>query len=180
MNNKILNNKFYPIIFLTIIVFVSIFLLMLVNNITSEKIRLQEEEKILLMLRNIFPDMSNYELKDDIYIVYKDKETIGYAFIAVGKGYGGEINTFVGIDKDFTIKQITVISNSETPGLGAKITESFFTDQFKGLRSSDVKLNKDGGKIDAITGATISSRAVTDSVRQELDKNIEIIKTKNY
>ncbi len=180
MNNKILNNKFYPIIFLTIIVFVSIFLLMLVNNITSEKIRLQEEEKILLMLRNIFPDMSNYELKDDIYIVYKDKETIGYAFIAVGKGYGGEINTFVGIDKDFTIKQITVISNSETPGLGAKITESFFTDQFKGLRSSDVKLNKDGGKIDAITGATISSRAVTDSVRQELDKKIEIIKTKNY
>jgi electron transport complex protein RnfG len=153
---------------------------MLVNNITSEKIRLQEEEKILLMLRNIFPDMSNYELKDDIYIVYKDKETIGYAFIAVGKGYGGEINTFVGIDKDFTIKQITVISNSETPGLGAKITESFFTDQFKGLRSSDVKLNKDGGKIDAITGATISSRAVTDSVRQELDKKIEIIKTKNY
>ncbi|MCE5330077.1 RnfABCDGE type electron transport complex subunit G [bacterium] len=177
---KIMQNKFYPVIFLAIIVLVAVVLLMYVNNITRAKILEQREAKIVNQLKNIFPDVDKYEFKDDIYIILKDNKSIGYAFIAKGKGYGGEIQTLVGIDKDFAVKEITVMSNSETPGLGSKITLSSFTGQFKGLKSSEVVLSKDGGQVDAITGATISSRAVTDSVRKELDKKIEIIKKNNY
>lgn len=177
---KIMQNKFYPVVFLTIIVLVAVVLLMYVSNITRVKILEQREAKILNQLKNIFPDMEKYELKDDIYIILKDGKSISYAFIAKGKGYGGEIQTLVGIDKDFAVKEIIVLSNSETPGLGSKITLSSFTDQFKGLKSKEVVLNKDGGRVDAISGATISSRAVTDSVRDELNNKIEIIKKNAY
>ena len=178
--SRILQNRFYPVIFLVVIVLVAVVLLMYVNNITRAKILEQREAKIVSQLKGIFSDMDKYEFKDDIYIVLKDSQSIGYAFIAKGKGYGGEIQTLVGIGKDFTLREITVMSNSETPGLGSKITLSSFTDQFKGLKSGDVILSKDGGQVDAITGATISSRAVTDSVKKELDKKIEIIKKNNY
>ncbi len=177
---RIMESKFYPVIFLAVIVFVAVVLLMYVNNITTAKILEQREAKIIAQLENIFPDMDSYELRDEIYIVKKNNETIGYTFIARGRGYGGEISTLVGIDKDLAIKEITVLSNTETPGLGTRITLASFSEQFKGLKSPDVVLSRDGGRVDAITGATISSRAVTDSVKKELDKNIEIIKKNNY
>lgn len=177
---RIMENKFYPVIFLAIIVFVAVVLLMYVNNITAPKIIQQREAKIVAQLENIFPEMDEYEFVDEIYIVIKNNETIGYTFIAKGRGYGGEISTLVGIDKDFAIRQITVLSNTETPGLGTRITLTSFYDQFKGLRSPDVVLSRDGGKVDAITGATISSRAVTDSVKKVMDEKIEIIKKNNY
>jgi len=180
IGTRIMENKFYPVIFLAVIVFIAVVLLMYVNNITTAKILEQREAKIVDQLENIFPDMDRYELKDEIYIVIKNNETIGYTFIAKGRGYGGEISTLVGIDKDLAIKQITVLSNTETPGLGTRITLASFSDQFKGLKSMDVVLSRDGGKVDAITGATISSRAVTDSVKKEMDEKIGIIKKNNY
>jgi len=180
IGTRIMENKFYPVIFLAVIVFVAVVLLMYVNNITTAKILEQREAKIVDQLENIFPEMDRYELKDEIFIVIKDNETIGYTFVAKGRGYGGEISTLVGIDKDLAIKQITVLSNTETPGLGTRITLASFTDQFKGLKSADVVLSRDGGKVDAITGATISSRAVADSVKKEMDLKIEIIKKNNY
>ncbi|MHB9126871.1 MAG: FMN-binding protein [Candidatus Humimicrobiaceae bacterium] len=127
---RIMDNRFYPVIFLAVIVFVAVVLLMYVNNITSAKILEQREAKIVAQLENIFPDMDKYELKDDIYIILKNNETIGYTFIAKGRGYGGEINTLVGIDRDFVIKEITVMSNTETPGLGTRITLASFSDLF--------------------------------------------------
>ncbi len=177
---KILNNKIYPIVFLSIIVFIAVLLLMLVNNMTKDKILAEREAKITTVLQKIYPEMQDFELKDNIYIILENADVIGYAFIAIGKGYGGEINTIVGIDKDYKIKEISVVSNTETPGLGTRILETFFTDQFKDLELQDVKLSKDGGKVDAISGATISSRAVTDSVRAAIEKKLEIIKSKNY
>ena len=180
LGTKILNNKIYPIIFLSVIVFVAVFLLMLVNNVTKDKILAEREAKVTNVLQKIYPEMQDFELKNDIYIILEDNSVIGYAFMAVGKGYGGDINTIVGIDKDYNIKEISVVSNTETPGLGTKILEAFFTDQFKGLEIGDVKLSKDGGKIDAISGATISSRAVTDSVRSAIEKKLEIIRAENY
>jgi electron transport complex protein RnfG len=177
---KILNNKIYPIVFLSIIVFVAVLLLMLVNSFTQTKILAEREAKVTTVLQGIYPEMQDFELKDDIYIILKGGDVIGYSFAAVGKGYGGDINTLVGLNKDYTVKEISILSNTETPGLGTKILEAFFTDQFRGLESGDVKLSKDGGKIDAISGATISSRAVTDSVRTAIEEKLEIIKSKNY
>jgi len=172
MRNKILSNKAYPVVFLAVIVVASVVLLMVVNSITSPIVKNMQVEEIKNTLRSIFPEMSEYELEDEIYIIYQDGEKAGYAFIASGSGYSGDIDILVGMDNDFVIKDISVLSQIETPGLGSRITESSFTDQFKGLSATDIALKADGGKIDAVTGATISSRAVVNAVQKKM---IEII-----
>jgi len=173
---KILNNRAYPAIFLVIIVLVSVSLAMVIGNITRVKIIAGREAEIVNQLNVIFPDMQEYKIIDDYYVIYQDKEVAGYAFTATGKGYGGDINMLIGIDRDYHIQELAILSNTETPGLGTKITESYFTDQFKGLGSDDINLGKDGGKIDSITGATISSKAVTEAVKKEMELKIDKIK----
>lgn len=83
----------------------------------------------------------------------------------VTKGYGGEIEVTVGVDNDGTITGVYVGGSnfSETAGLGARTKEAWFGEQFVG-KTSPVSLKKDGGDIDAVTSATISSRAVTKAV----------------
>lgn len=174
MFKKILSNKAYPVVFLAIIVIVSVVLLMLVNSITSPIVKNMQVEEIKNTLRSIFPEMSEYELDDEVYIIYEDGEKAGYAFRASGSGYGGNIDILVGLDSGFGIKGVSILSQTETPGVGTRITESSFTDQFKGLSASDIALKSEGGKIDAITGATISSRAVVDAIREKM---VEIIDT---
>ncbi len=177
---NIIQAKFYPLIFLSIIVFVSVSLLLFISTVTKQKIASERDAQIIEQLKAIFPDMQDYKFnKNNYYEIYSNGNKIGYAFTAKGKGYGGDINIIVGIDKDFIIKSIDIISNTETPGLGTKITESSFKDQFKGLSLNDINLSKNGGKIDAITGATISSKAVVDAVRNELELKIELIKKDN-
>ncbi len=155
----------FPIILLTIVVAVCVSLLSYVDSLTREKISAQEDEAIKSLLTEMFPEMSRYEFKNEIYTVYSDGDKLGYAFLAVGKGYGGDINILVGLSDETTVKGIKIVSQTETPGLGSRITEPFFTDQFAGVAINNVALSRDGGKIDAITGSTISSSAVVDAVR---------------
>ena len=168
MFKKILSNKAYPVVFLAIIVIVSVVLLIGVNSLTSDIVESRRVEEITGILENIFPEMSDYELDDEVYIIYEDGEKAGYAFMASGSGYGGNIDILVGLDSGFGIKGVSILSQTETPGVGNRITESSFTDQFKGLSASDIALKSEGGKIDAITGATISSRAVVDAVKEKM------------
>ena len=92
----------------------------------------------------------------------------GYLFIAYGKGYSSTLETLVGVDANLTITGAKVMSQQETPGLGDRVQEirpgeetPWFTDQFVGKSAeSNLKVTRDGGEIDAISGATISSRAV--------------------
>ena len=163
----------FPVIFITLIVFVAVMLLSVVDGYTREQIEYQEEQKRLGMLTEMFPDMSDYDFEDDIYVIYTDGVKIGYAFLAVGRGYGGTITILVGLENETTIKGIAVVSHSETPGLGARITESSFVDEFAGLNISEAAVKRDGGQIDALTGATISSRAVADAVRTTAMEKIE-------
>jgi electron transport complex protein RnfG len=155
----------FPIILLTIVVAVCVSLLSYVDSLTREKISAQEDEAVKAMLTDMFPEMSRYEFKDEIYTVYSDGSKLGYAFLAIGKGYGGDINILVGLEDATTVKEIKIISQTETPGLGTRITEPFFTDQFVGININDIALSRDGGKIDAITSSTISSSAVVEAVR---------------
>ena len=156
----------FPIIMLTIVVAVCVSLLTCVDSLTRDRIRAQEDEAFKATLTEMFPEMSHYEeLKDDIYTVYSDGSQLGYAFLAIGKGYGGDINILVGLSDATTVKGIKIISQTETPGLGTRVTEPFFTDQFAGIAIEDIALSQDGGKIDAITSSTISSSAVVDAVR---------------
>ena len=100
------------------------------------------------------------------YIVKKDGEVAGYAITASATGFGGPVTVMVGVTADGTVYNTSVLSQSETPGLGAKCTEPEFADQFKSFDPMQKKLSvkKDGGDIDAITASTITSRAYTAAV----------------
>ena len=166
----------FPIIFITAVVFASVGLVTWTDSITKDKIEEQKEQQIQSMLKEMFPSMSEYTFEDDIYTIYSDGAGVGYAFLAVGKGYGGDIDILIGLEDETTIKGITIISQSETPGLGSRIAESSFASAFAGLNINDVVLRKDGGQVDAITGATISSEAVVDAVRTTALEKVKSLK----
>lgn len=151
--------------FITLIVLISISLLAFTDYVTKAKREEQRELRVTEMLSGMFPDMSRYEFIDEIYVVYNDTNIIGYAYIAQGKGYGGYIDILVGLEDENTIKGINIIKHSESPGLGARIIEDEYRDQYIDLDIVDSEMNFDGGEIDSITGATISSKAVADAVR---------------
>jgi electron transport complex protein RnfG len=146
--------------------------------VVRDKIEWQKEQKIQRMLYEIFPNMTEHTLEDDIYMIYSNEAEIGFAFLAVGKGYGGLIDILVGLDNETTIKGVTIVSHLESPGLGARITESSFRDQFAGLNIDDVVLKRDGGQIDAITGATISSGAVVDAIRATVMEKVKSLENR--
>jgi len=166
----------YPVILLAVVVAICVTILTGVGNITLPRIEALEKQKVETMLSEMFPHMTGYTFEDEIYTVYSGDDTVGHAFIAIGKGYGGNINILIGLEDEETIKGIIVISHTETPGLGSKITEDFFTDQFLSVRIDDVALRRDGGQIDAITGATISTRAVTEAVRSTAGEKVDVLR----
>ena len=110
-------------------------------------------------------------------------DLVGYACKAEGKGFSSTIQTIVGVDRLGTIKNIVILDQKETPGLGTKIKENAvyggrnipWYAQFRGKKAGGLAVDKDGGQIAAVTGATISSRATTEAVRvsvQNLKKQL--------
>ncbi|RLF63124.1 MAG: hypothetical protein DRN33_04695 [Thermoplasmata archaeon] len=165
----------YPVLFLTFVVLVAVVVLTLTNSITRDKIALAKKQAVAEMLSALFPNMDSftYDDKTGTYTILADKTTIGYAFTAEGRGYGGPIDILIGLKPDNkTLQGIRIISQQETPGLGAKIVEASFLDQFSGVSVDQVKLARNGGKIDAITGATISSTAVVKGVRNAIEQRL--------
>jgi len=173
------NRGIFPIIFIAIVVLIAVVLLTWTDGCTRDRIAAQEEAKLNRMLTEMFPAMSDYTVEDDIYTIYSDGAGIGYAFLAVGKGYGGDIDILVGLEDETTIKGITIVTQTETPGLGDRVVGSSFTDQFSGLNFGDVALRRDGGQIDAITGSTISSGAVVEAVKREGMEKVKSLKGSN-
>ena len=163
---------------MTIVVFIAVALLGLTDTLVRPKIEWQKEQKIQRQLLEIFPDMTEHILEDDIYIIYSNEAEIGFAFLAVGKGYGGLIDILIGLEDETTLKGVTIVSHLESPGLGARITETAFTDQFAGINISDIALRQKGGEIDAITGATISSRAVVEAIKATAVEKIESLESR--
>lgn len=109
--------------------------------------------------------------KSVVYPAKNGGEIVGYAIEAsTSTGFGGNITLMVGFTPDGAIVKTSVISHAETPGLGAKITESesHFVTQFEGKNPADpnfkLSVKKDGGSVDAITASTITSRAFCDAV----------------
>lgn len=95
-----------------------------------------------------------------VYTVYNGDTLIGYCVESASAGFGGDVALMVGYGADRALLGVSVIAHSETPGLGAKVAESAFLDQFKGQSGALVL----GEGVDAVSGATISSRAVTNAV----------------
>jgi len=168
--------KAFPVIILTAVVAISVTVLTYTDRMTRPEIEAQKETRTEIMLSEMFPEMSQYEFREEIYTVYSDGDEIGYAFIAVGNGYGGDIEILVGLEDETTLKGITIISQQETPGLGTRIAEPSFTDLFIGLDIADVALRRDGGQIDAITSSTISCAAVVDAVMATAMEKVKLIK----
>jgi len=101
-----------------------------------------------------------------------DPQDIGYVVESFGKGYSSYIDTFIATDKDFVVQKINILHHAETPGLGDEIEMPYFKDQFKGKDVDHLKVLKSETTdyIQAISGATISSRAVTeDSVKHGVE-----------
>lgn len=102
-----------------------------------------------------------------VFPAMKDGKLVAVAVEAAGKGYGGDVNVIVGFDVTAdTLVGISVTTHKETPGLGSRIQEPAFTKQFKGKAPEKATLKKDGGDIDAISGATFSSIGSADAVKQ--------------
>lgn len=95
-------------------------------------------------------------------------ETFGYVVTVAPSGFGGAVNTMIGIDNEGVVTGLRVLSHAETPGLGALSTDPSFYEQFSG-KSGSLAVQKDGGEIQAITSATITSRAVTDGANEALE-----------
>ncbi|MEA2055230.1 MAG: FMN-binding protein [Candidatus Thermoplasmatota archaeon] len=184
MNKSTLKTDIIPVLFLTIVVCVSVIALSLTNGFTEGKIADAKENEVKLSLQGLFTEMDDFEYDDnlEVYTILSENSVVGYAFNVVGKGYGGDIEIIVGIEKttleedDVVLRGISIVSHSETPGLGEKIVKDAFYDQFKGVNINDVSLSKDGGSIDAISGATISSLAVTTAVHDRVIEKIELIR----
>ena len=184
------------------------FILFLVNLIAASilaatygftKTRIQKQQDVIKeeALKQVMPETVGDRIepvkKDGVvkyWKVFKGQDTIarGYIFVSKKYGYSSVIETMIGIKKDGTITGVRVLSQNETPGLGAKIVEiisdktlisslkegflkerhakaPYFTEQFRDKDIRGIELSKNN--IHAITGATISSRAVLDSIKSQ-------------
>lgn len=101
-----------------------------------------------------------------LFPVRKEGEVVAVALEGVGSGFGGDLGVMVGVDlQSSDLAGVGVTTMSETPGVGTRVREPSFTKQFRGMPGSTVfRVKKDGGGIDAVTGATVSSRAVAAAV----------------
>jgi len=104
-----------------------------------------------------------------------DSVEAGYLFIAYGKGYSSTLQTMVAVDMSGLVHGSTILFQMETPGLGANVTDpDKLLIKFNGRDSQGILLRKDTGDIDAMTGCTITSRAVADAVRDGLEAMDEV------
>ena len=151
--------------------------LALVNQITEPIIAQKTLEKTQKAIAVVLPGGYNEEItefSDDTGLVSKVyKGENGYAIEVTPTGFDNTITMMVGVDFEGKVLGISIISHTESAGLGAVAAGSnsagiAFRDQFIGL-SGDVAVIKDGGTVDAITNATITSRAICDGVNAALD-----------
>ena len=141
-------------------------------------------------LKKLVPDADKIEKIGDWYIHEKHSEyfvakkgdnIIGYIVQSFGKGYSSYIDTLIAVDSDFKVQRINILGHAETPGLGDEIEADSFINQFKGKDMEHLKVLKTDTTeyIQAISGATISSRAVAeDAVKNGVDFLIKTIKEK--
>lgn len=163
---------------LFLITAVSAGLLAVVNAKTAPIIEKNEIAKQQSAMLRVLPDAIGFENENlagekadkTVTAVYKSTNNVGYAVMVSPVGYGGEISMAVGVSEDGRICGVDIISNSETAGLGAKCTDENWLSGFVG-KTNGITVSKSGAKdnqIDAISSATITSKAVTAGVNSAL------------
>ena len=152
------------------------------NALTKAPIEQNSIEKTNQAMQSVCSfatEFSPVEVEDSAVICYEAKdgngEVKGYAFSVSAKGYGGDVSVMVGISADGKVSGVEILSHSETPGLGANCTkEDFLADFLQEIPENGFEAVKDSsggenGKIDALTGATITSTAVSNCVNHALE-----------
>ncbi len=155
---------------LTIICLISAALLAVVYKMTAEPIAQAQTVRETKAAAEVLPEGSQVTKKNGIFIA---TDSTGKFLGAAIKGhteigYAGAIDLMVGIKADGTLINYKILECKETPGLGVKIGFDSFKNQFLNRSTGTVgewKVKKDGGDIDAVTAATISSRAAIDAIQ---------------
>jgi len=156
--------------------------LALVDRVTQKPIERAEARKKEEALRIVLPpETASIETRSvptgggeiEVNLALDDQgQTIGYAISSsTDEGYGGDVEFLLGLDREGSILTYKIMNHKETPGLGDNLTSEKFKSQFKGknLDNFQFKVAKDGGDVQAITAATISSRAACKALEKGLE-----------
>ncbi|MCF6464991.1 FMN-binding protein [Clostridium sp. Cult2] len=188
----------FPIVFMVIITAIFTLILAYLNYVTTDAIAFNEETDLRKTLLYVFhidlPSedpmiieevfnkyVDKEEIGDEtIYFIKENEETIGYAFPVGGTALWGTVQGYVAVTEDFSqLLGIDFVSHSETPGLGGRISENWFKEQFRGL---DLTEAKDGqyiiyrpapdGNVDGIAGATQTTNSVGKFLNEDIHEFI--------
>lgn len=167
-----------PTVVLFVICIVAAFLLAVTNNVTAPKIEEVNAENEAKSRQIVFADAASFGEEftngDGIKLVPaldKDGNTIGHVVVTIEKGYGGDISVMTGVDLEGKVTGVNILSMSETAGLGANASKESFLNQFAG-KVFGINVTKDApneNEIKALTGATITSNAVTKAVNAAIE-----------
>lgn len=157
---------------LTITCFISGIIIAAVYYVTSPvaaKKQVQIQNDTMRVLVNDADKFNKVNGKKDWYAAQKGNKTIAYVVPAESKGYGGAIELLVAVTPDGKVIDFSILSSNETPGLGANASKDSFRGQFKDKKADALTVVKDKSNtknIQAMTGATITSKAVTKGVKE--------------
>lgn len=184
----------FPILFMVLITAFFTAILAFLNYSTADVIAFNQEtelRKTLLYVFNIeslsqepkaVEEAFNKYISEGtlngqkVYIAKEKENIIGYAFPISGTGLWGTVEGFAAISEDFSeLLGIDFVSHSETPGLGGRISEDWFKEQFRGLKLTETNSGNyiiykpaPGGNVDAIAGATLTSKSVSNFMNENI------------
>jgi Na+-translocating ferredoxin:NAD+ oxidoreductase subunit G len=150
---------------------------------TQAQLKILQDEQEKQALKVVLPQAADFEPVtgdqvdadgEPVILYFRGVDSsgniVGYAFRNTQPGAQGLVEVLGGVSSDFnTITGMEIMSHAETPGLGAKIAEPGFKSQFLDLSVADLSLTKNGGKVDAISGATISTVTVVNALHSGID-----------
>lgn len=177
MKNSILNMTL-TLVIIAVIVSVA---MSYVNSITAPLIAQNAEKKLNMSLADVI-DAEKFPVLEEneeyvIYEAFKDGEKVGICVQNKSAGYGGDITLLTGVDLEYKVTGIAILSHAETAGLGANADKEDFKNQYKGKEENIgvVKNTPKDNEIVAISGATITSKAVTNGVNRAIELAKEVV-----
>ncbi|MCI5971236.1 MAG: RnfABCDGE type electron transport complex subunit G [Oscillospiraceae bacterium] len=182
MNNKNVKEIVMPALILFLIVFAAVAILAWCNSATYDKIQQINAENAAKARQCVLPKAKQFEEVSDfkgegiVKNVFEGRDgdkKVGYCVSVTPSGYGGEMEIMVGVDDDLKIAGIEIVSSSETAGLGKNASKESFKSQFVGL-TKEITVNKNApdknnNEIQALSGATITSNAVSSGANAAID-----------
>ena len=155
-----------PALILTAICLVVVSLLALTNLLTAERIAAEEKLATTRAAQSVLSEASTLsEITEEGYLGFigydEEENVVGYVFVHSAKGYGGDVTAIVGVDMNGCIAGVVLKAPDETPGLGANVAKESYTSQFIG--------KSDASGVDAVSGATYSSKAAEAAVKAALE-----------